>query len=135
MRALLLAVVVASSSSCAERPADGFEAFFAAVAAKDADAAWDRLTLSSRAELEDLAGRAQAQGRGKDVAAKDWLFGTADRPGLAMTSTLRRIEVREQTADRAVLEVFDATGKGERVTVRREDGRWRVDLFAARSTR
>lgn len=130
MRMVAAAFCAVLLAGCAETPEQGFEAFFAAAAAQDGDKAWDRLTKESRAVLEDLAGRAQATGRGKDMGAKDYLFGVGAGAGLPLTATLRRVEVLEREGDRARVVVVDALGREEKVTMRREEGVWRVDLVA-----
>ncbi len=122
---------------CGERPRDGFEAFFVATQQKDADAAWDRLTVASRASLEEMAGRRRIdlraeQGSVKTMSAKDFLFGDGGgaQAGLQMTATLKSVEVVEQDGARALVEVQDVLGQRSRVHMRQEDGRWKLDLVA-----
>ena len=93
------------SSGCADAPARGFEHFYEA--------------LGLSAALTHLSARARA---GLDPQAAAALMSTP--PRLA----LKRVRVVSESADVAVLEVEDALGAKERVTMVREQGAWRVDL-------
>jgi hypothetical protein len=111
-----LAITLLLSSGCAESPANGFESFYAAMV--DASpSAMDRLSSSSRAELEK-----QAAAHG--YAPQELLRASSVR------STLRDVKEIERNGDRAVLLVTDALGKSERVQMVLEAGRWRVELAA-----
>lgn len=131
---VLVACLVACLAACAcdESPARGFERFYEALAEGAGEEAVSRLTTRARAQLA-----AAAAPRGLTPAQ-----------ALAVTfpkSTLQAITVVEDGSDgdddgdgdgdgdRAVLEVTDALGKKERVSMRKEDGRWKVDFEAGGS--
>jgi hypothetical protein len=97
-------------TSCAETPASGFEAFYAATARGDVAGMRERLSSQSQKAL-DGAGFDAAQGA---------------------RSTLRAVREKSRDGARAHLEVEDALGKTAGVDMILEDGRWRVDLAGAR---
>lgn len=133
----LVLVACLTASACDETPARGFERFYEALAEGAGEEAVSRLTT-----------RAQAQ-----LAAAAAPRGLTPAQALAVTfpkSTLKAIAVVEGGSgdidddgdddgdgdgegDRAVLEVTDALGKKERVLMRKEDGRWKVDFEAGGS--
>jgi hypothetical protein len=91
--------------SCAETPASGFEAFYAAAARGDAAGVRARLSSQSLRALD---------GSGFD-------------PRAGARSTLRAVRVTSRVGARAKLEVEDALGKTAAVDMVLEDGTWRVD--------
>jgi hypothetical protein len=110
MRWLVVAVVLVLAG-CHETPAQGFEAFYAALGSEDA--------------VQRLSPRAQAAFSGAVRAA-----GKEPGPALAAAvpkSTVRSIDVVEESGDRALLEIKDALGNTTRVTMVRVEGRWLVD--------
>ena len=110
----LVGAVVAPIAGCTETPAQGFEAFYAAVAAGDEGAF---LRLSSRAQAE-LGGAARKAGQ----EPAHYLVSATPK------TTVRSIAVVEESADTAVLDVKDALGTSASVHMVKENGRWRVDL-------
>lgn len=117
LRAALALMLCCGVPACAETPTRGFEDFYQALV--DADArALDRLDAASRREVEQAAGA-------RGVEPVRVLTGDGVR------STLRAIRERERTGERATLEVEDALGATEVVTMVREQGRWLVALSTA----
>jgi hypothetical protein len=114
--ALALAFAL-GACACEPTPAQGFEEFYGALVDGDA-LALDLLDAASRRQVEEAA---RAQG----IAPVRVLAGDGVR------STLRAIRERERAGDRATLEVEDALGAKEAVTMVREQGRWRVALAGA----
>ncbi|MCC7072746.1 MAG: hypothetical protein IT383_15575 [Deltaproteobacteria bacterium] len=117
VRAVALALALTGAGGCAETPAQGFEAFYAALVAGDA-AALERLDDASRARVV-----AAAQARALDPVRL--------LAGSGVRSTLRAIRQHERDDERATLEVEDALGATERVTMVKERGRWCVNLAEA----
>src|SRR5262245_26822614 len=114
MRFAFVLALTLLSSACSETPQKGFERFFAAVAA-GSDDAYARLSTRAQAQVS-----AAAQAQGKEPAK----YLTSAVP----KTTLRSIDVVEEHDAKAIVEVKDALGNKERVTMVKEDGRWRVDL-------
>ena len=117
MRVAIALATWVGALACAETPAQGFEDFYGALVDTDARAL-DRLDASSRREVEQAA-------RARQVEPVRVLTGEGVR------STLRAIRVRERTGARATLEVEDALGATEVVTMVLEQGRWKVALARA----
>lgn len=115
--AMVSAWLSACLSGCGERPARGFEDFYAALVDGDARVL-DRLDAASRRQVEEAA-----RARGVDPAQA--------LAGEGVRSALRAIRERDRAGDRATLEVEDALGNIEVVSMTLEDGRWRVVLAAA----
>lgn len=116
-RVVLALTALACALACAETPAQGFEAFYAALVAGDA-AALERLDDASRARV-----LAAAQARGDEPVRL--------LAGAGVRSTLRAIREAERGDARATLEVEDALGATERVTMVKEHDRWCVALEPA----
>ncbi|MBI1945183.1 MAG: hypothetical protein HYS27_05780 [Deltaproteobacteria bacterium] len=114
--AVALAVAL-GASACGQTPTQGFEEFYGALVDGDAHAL-DLLDGASRRQVEQAA---SAQG----IAPVRVLAGDGVR------STLRAIRERERAGERATLEVEDALGAKEAVTMVREQGRWKVALAGA----
>ena len=117
-RAVAVAVAVllalGAGGGCGETPTQGFEDFYGALVAGDARVL-DRLDSATRRRVEEAA-RAQGLEPARALA------------GAGVRSTLRAIRERERTDARATLEVEDALGTTEVVTMVVEQGRWRVVL-------
>jgi hypothetical protein len=111
--ALVLGLFVAVTASCTETPSQGFEAFYAALADGSPDA-YARLSTKAQAAV-DVAARQ----KGVDPAR---FFASAPPK-----TTVRRIDVVEQSGDHATLSVVDALGNAAKVPMVRENGRWLVD--------
>ena len=114
MRLLVAVAVAGTLAGCAETPAQGFEAFYAAIASGSDDAV---LRLSTRARVA-FTGAARAAGK----EPGPFLAGAVPK------TTVRSVTVAEERGDAAVVEVKDALGNVERVQMLRENGRWLVDL-------
>ncbi len=114
---VLLALVVTAAGGCGESPAQGFEDFYGALVEGDARVL-DRLATDTRRRVEEAA---RAQGREPARALA----------GAGVRSTLRAVRERSRSGAQATLEVEDALGTTELVTMVLEEGRWRVVLAAA----
>jgi hypothetical protein len=113
VRFVLLLLLLSSACGSPER---GFESFYAAMV-DGSPRALEHLTRSSRLAVEE-------QARLHATTPEHMLHAASVR------STLRAVkEIERAGDDRAILLVTDALGKTERVTMVREDGRWRVELF------
>lgn len=122
---VLVALVVGAvaGTGCDETPARGFERFYEALADGDAEGASARLTRRARSQLE-----AAAAPRGLSPAQA--LAATFPKTTVKDIAVVEEIveEVGGNDAPRAILEVTDVLGRKERVLMRKEDGRWRVDF-------
>ena len=96
----VVVVVVVSASACTPAPVSAFEDFYQATACRDVTA--------FRGLLCPQASQAVA---GADDATLLAAF--------AVTRVVQRVLVQEQTEDRAILEVHDATGQQTHVTLER----------------
>ncbi len=109
-----LVVAVLALSGCTETPAQGFEAFFSALADQSPEA-FARLSTRAQADVSTAA-------RNKGLEPTRFLTSAVPR------STVRSVTVVEDHGDSAVVEVKDALGNTQRVPMVKEEGRWRVDL-------
>lgn len=112
----LLGPLLVGGLACADTPTRGFERFYEALVAGEARVL-DELDAASKRAVEEAA-----RARGLSPAAA--------LAGAGVRSTLRALRVRERSATVATLEVEDALGNTEQVTMVLEDGRWRVRLSA-----
>src|ERR1043165_7978877 len=110
--ALAPAFALALLVGCGETPAQGFERFYDGVAS-GSDEAYARLSTRAQAQFA-----AAGPAKGKDPAR--FLVSAVPK------STVRSIDVVEEHGDSAVVEVKDALGNKERVSMVKESGKWRV---------
>lgn len=128
LAALGLLLACACAGGCEERPQDGLDDLMAALQVGDHDRAWSRFDRPSREMMEELTVALAAGGQvSGDVDAKTYLLGQ----GRFAPQAAELIEEERRTGDVAVLAVTDFDGKIERVTMRLEDGRWRLHLDGA----
>jgi len=114
---VFVALSLAPLVACSETPSSGFEKFFAATVDGSPEA-YDRLTARAQAEVARAAAT-----RGEDPARA--LVQSTPK------TTLRKVAVLEESGHTAVLEVTDALGKSEKVSMKKEAGLWKVDMGEA----
>ena len=112
----ILSALLLGGLACGDTPTRGFESFYEALVAGEARVL-DELDAASKRAVEEAA-----RARGLSPAAA--------LAGAGVRSTLRALRVRERSDTVATLEVEDALGNTEQVTMVLEDGRWRVRLSA-----
>lgn len=93
----------ASLAACTPAPVETFEAFYAATAARDAPAFRALLCPHARGAVSGVSDA--------ELAA-----------GLQVSRGLRRVNVKSERTDAAVLDVEDATGQHQEVTLTRDAG-------------
>lgn len=94
---------------CTPAPVQTFEAFYAATASRDVPAFRALLCPDARASVAVVKDEVLAQ-------------------SLSTTRVIRRVTVKSEDAERAVVDVEDATGQHEDVPLRKSDGRWCVEM-------
>ncbi len=123
-------VVLVALAAChpgpAPAPEAAYRAFVTAYAKGDADAAWALVSSGTQAALTRAAQEAAAAEHVKPPKDGELLMFQGD----VLPQKIKDVSVGEKRGDRVELAVTDDAGGQEKVSLVREQGKWRVDLTA-----